>query len=581
MEKRKGERLLELARRRGIFWQSYELYGGVSGFLDYGPLGSLLKRNIEEKWLDLFVRRQGLMLVETPIISPSKVFEVSGHLQHFSDPIVECNNCDRKWRADHLIQEQMGIVGEGMTLDTLRKTIQENKIRCPECGGELGQPSSFNELFRTTIGPYSEDIGYCRPETAQGMFTNFRRLSEIARGKIPFGVAQIGRCLRNEIAPRQGPIRLRELTIMELEMFFDPDDEQCNRFEEVSKEIIRILPERLQAEGEKTPIEISTREAFEDQHIVSAWNAYFMALAKKFILELGVPESKQFFIEKGVNERAHYSTQTFDQLVELSRWGWIEVSGHSCRSNFDLSRHASISKVDLSIFIPYPKPKKTKILKTSPRRDTIQEDFQENAGLVFQLIDESDSKKLKRAIDEEGFIILSRGEAQLKVTKRHVGFRSEEVEETGRRLIPTVAEPSFGVDRILYATCEYSLTEKEDRTIMKFPLDIVPIQLGVFPLVAKDRLPEKAKDLESSLRREGFSVEYDESGSIGRRYARADESGIPLAATVDYQTLEDNSITLRSRDTWSQVRVEIKGMPELLKKYFENSIEFENLGTPI
>ncbi|UCD72744.1 MAG: glycine--tRNA ligase, partial [Candidatus Bathyarchaeota archaeon] len=130
MDKRKGEKLLELARRRGIFWQSYELYGGVSGFLDYGPLGSLLKRNIEEKWLDFFVRRQGLMLVETPIISPSKVFEVSGHLEHFSDPIVECENCNRKWRADHLIQEQMDIVGEGMTLDTLRKTIQKNEIGC-------------------------------------------------------------------------------------------------------------------------------------------------------------------------------------------------------------------------------------------------------------------------------------------------------------------------------------------------------------------------------------------------------------------------------------------------------------------
>lgn len=581
MNKGIGERLLELARRRGFFWQSCELYGGVSGFLDYGPLGSLLKRNIEEKWLDLFVRRQGLMLVETPIISPSKVFEVSGHLEHFSDPIVECKNCDRKWRADHLIQEQTDIVGEGMTLDTLRKTIQENEIRCPECGGELGQPSSFNELFRTTIGPYSENIGYCRPETAQGMFINFRRLSEIARGKLPFGVAQIGRCLRNEIAPRQGPIRLRELTIMELEMFFDPDDEQCNRLGEVSNEIIRMLPVRLQAEGEKTPIEISIREAFENQYIVSAWNAYFMALAKKYMLELGIPESKQFFMEKGVNERAHYSTQTFDQLVELSRWGWIEVSGHSCRSNFDLSRHASVSKVDLSIFLPYSSPKISQVLKTRLRRDAIREDFQEDAGLVFQLINESDSQELKRAIQEEGFVTLSRGEVQLKVTKRHVGFHSEAVEETGHRLIPTVAEPSFGVDRILYATCEYSLTERENRTIMRFPLDVVPIQLGVFPLVTKDRLPEKARELESLLRKGGFSVEYDESGSIGRRYARADESGIPLALTVDYQTLQDNSITLRSRDTWSQMRSEIEGLPELLKRYFENSIEFENLGTPI
>ncbi len=581
MDKTKGEKLLELARKRGIFWQSFELYGGVAGFLDYGPLGSLLKRRIEEKWLDWFVQKQGIMLVETPIVTPSRVFEASGHLKEFTDPIVECENCSRKWRADHLLEEQAGISGEGMNLDALGEALAGNRVRCPECRGKLGRPSNFNELFKTTIGPYSENEGYCRPETAQGMFTNFRRLSEIARGKLPFGVAQIGRCLRNEIAPRQGPIRLRELTIMEIELFFDPDDEDCDRFSEVSGETIRILPRELLSKGEKEPIETSAQDALEDGYVEYTWNAYFMALAKKFVSELGIPDSRQFFLEKQENERAHYATQTFDQLARLLRWGWVEVSGHSCRSDYDLKRHTTISKIDLSIFKPYPSPRRIQALKVVLEGDSIREDFGEENGLLHKLIEESDPEELKKAIDEKGVVVLQDGTTSFEVTKRHVSFHLEEGEENGRRIVPYVAEPSFGVDRLLYATCEYALTEKKGRTIMRFPLDVAPIQLGVFPLVAKDRLPEKARSLESTLRRESFSVIYDEGGSIGRRYARADESGIPIALTVDYQTLDDDSITLRSRDTWSQVRTDINDVPKLLRDYFSKKTEFRELGTPI
>lgn len=581
MSEDKGEKLPELARRKGFFWQSFELYGGVGGFLDYGPLGSLLKRKIEEKWLDSFVLKQGIMLVETPIVSPSKVFEASGHLEHFSDPIIDCKKCGRKWRADHILEEQAGISGEGMSLDALAEAIKKNNIKCPECGGELGQPSVFNELFKTSIGPYSENVGYCRPETAQGIFTNFKRLSEAARGKLPFGVAQIGRCLRNEIAPRQGPIRLRELTIMEIEMFFDPEDEGCNEFDQVAKETIRILPQKLISEGEKEPMEIPILEAVEDHYIKYAWNGYFMALAKKYISGLGIPEAGQLFLEKGEHERAHYSAQTFDQLVELSRWGWVEVSGHSCRSEYDLKRHAAFSKADLSIFKPYQLSRSEKVLRIRPEKSAIHEDFGESERLVSQLINESNPEELNGIIERGGVAILSRGATSFKITGRHVRFSQEEVEEKGHRVIPYVVEPSFGVDRILYATCEYAMTEREGRTIMRFPLDVVPIQLAVFPLVAKDRLPEKAKILGSLLRGEGFTVEYDEAGSIGRRYARADESGIPIGVTVDYQILEEDTVTLRSRDTWDQVRSEIEGLPELLRQYFMKKIMFEDMGTMV
>ena len=245
----KCQKIMELAKRRGFFWQSYEIYGGESGFIDYGPLGTLLKRKIEQKWVDEFVRKEGFMLIDTPVLAPSIVFEASGHTTYFTDPITACKKCGRKWRADHLLEEQAKISGEGLSLEELDKKIKENNVHCPECKGELEPPKFFNELFKTTIGPYSENIGYGRPETAQGIFYNFKRLYELARNKLPFGVAQVGRCVRNEISPRQGPIRLRELTIMELEFFFDPENPRCDKLVEVKNEKLRILPVKLLVEG--------------------------------------------------------------------------------------------------------------------------------------------------------------------------------------------------------------------------------------------------------------------------------------------------------------------------------------------
>ena len=340
------QKIMELAKRRGFFWPSYELYGGEGGFIDYGPLGSLLKRRVEQMWVDTFIRKEGIMLIDTPLITPSTIFEASGHTTHFTDPITTCGKCGRKWRADHLLEEQAKVSGEGLDSAELSAELKRREIRCPECGGVLGEAQAFNELFKTIIGPYSESVGYGRPETAQGIFINFRRLYELARNRLPFGVAQVGRCVRNEISPRQGPIRLRELTIMEFEFFFDPEEE-CPRVGEVEGEKVRLMHEALVRGGAAELEEVTVREALDRGYIKAPWNAYFMVQARRFVGRLGVPDGKQFFVEKLPEERAHYSAQTYDQVVEMSRWGFIEVSGHAWRTDYDLKTHIDHSGEDL------------------------------------------------------------------------------------------------------------------------------------------------------------------------------------------------------------------------------------------
>jgi len=568
---------MELARRRGFFWQSYEIYGGESGFIDYGPLGTLLKRKIEQKWIDEFVRKEGLMLIDTPILAPSIVFEASGHTTYFTDPITTCKNCGRKWRADHLLEEQAKESCEGLTLEELHKKMEEKNIRCPECKGGLEPPKFFNELFKTTIGPYSENVGYGRPETAQGIFSNFKRLYELARGKLPFGVAQVGRCVRNEISPRQGPIRLRELTIMEIEFFFDPENPKCEKIFGVKDEKLRLLPEKLLLEGVTEPVEVTVKEALEKGYIKSEWNAYFMVKAKKFVEMLGVPAEKQFFKEKLPNERAHYSTQTYDQLVELSRWGAVELSGHAWRSNYDLKMHMVYSGEDLRVFIPYDNPQKVKKLVVEPNKKSLAKDFGEEALRVARLIILSQPEILAEALKNDGFYSLRGNGKTYKITPNHVNIREEIVEEKGKRILPNVAEPSFGLDRLFYAALEYAYSEKEGRVVLRLPRDLAPIEVAVFPLMSRDGLPEKAKEVYGMLLSHGFVVEYDESGSIGRRYARMDEVGTPLAVTVDYQTLQDNTVTLRDRDTWEQIRIKIEKLPLALEKYFKEKLEFKDL----
>jgi len=499
----KTDKIMELAKRRGFFWPSYEIYGGVSGFVTFGPLGAALKHRIEDKFREFYLRPLGMLEIDSSIILPSKVFEASGHVEHFKEPMVECTNCKRRFRADQLLQEQAGMKDtetEKLTLTELKTEIEKRNVQCPECKGVLGEPRYFMTMFKTTIGPYSDAVGYGRPEAAQSIFVEFRRLWEFAREKLPFGVVQIGHALRNEISPRQGPIRLREFTIMDVEFFFDPEKPDCAPLKVVENDVLRLVRAETKRKGEETHVAVTVKEALQKGFIKAEWQAYFMALGQRFLKELGVPEEKQRFIEMLEWERAHYSAQTFDQQILLERWGWTEVSGHAYRTDYDLKKHMEFSSVDMRAF------------------------------------------------------------------------------KEGRRFIPHVVEPSFGSDRLAYIAVEYAYQAKKDRAVLSLPRELAPVQIGVYPLVGKDGLPEKALELYQTLVKEGFTAEYDESGSIGRRYARADEAGTPLGVTVDYDTLKDEAVTIRDRDSWKQVRTPINQLADLLRAYFLHKKEFEELG---
>ncbi|MBC7131223.1 glycine--tRNA ligase, partial [Candidatus Bathyarchaeota archaeon] len=396
----------ELAKRRGFFWQSYEIYGGVGGFVTYGPLGATLKRKIEDKVREIFVNKLGVMEIEGPIIAPAKVFEASGHVENFKEPMLECLKCRRKFRADHLLQEATRISAaetEKMSLEEIKATVEKHGVKCPECGGDFAEPRYFLTMFETTIGPYSDAVGYGRPEAAQGVFVEFRRLYEMARGKLPFGAMQIGHALRNEISPRQGLIRLREFTIIDIEFFFDPENPECPLIKEVEDEKLRLLLAETRLKGSEEITEVTVKEALEKGYIGIPWQALFMAYAKKLLVELGVPEEKQRFIEKLPWERAHYAGQSFDQEVYVDRWGWIEVSGHAYRTDYDLRRHMQFSGVDTRVFKEYAQPVEVERRVIKPLMAKLGPVFKEEAQRIAEMLSNADPEDVEKAIKEKGY----------------------------------------------------------------------------------------------------------------------------------------------------------------------------------
>jgi len=551
--KDKHKLLSETARRRGFFWGSFEIYGGLSGFLDLGPLGVGLKRQIEDTWRQVFLQRHGFVEVSTPIITPQRVLEASGHVENFKDPMSECSNCKRRFRADQLVKEATGLETEGMSLEKLDTLLKERHVKCPECGGELGPPQYFMTMFKTSIGPYGEDPAYGRPEAAQGIFVNFRRILETMREKFPIGIAQVGTVLRNEISPRQGPIRLREFTIMDFELFFDPAEPDCPYLDEVVSEELSIVTEETRSNGTENATKIKVGEAVKRQVIKASWAAYFMALSKRFLTQLGVDGQHQRFFEKLPTERAHYSAQTFDHEIELDRWGWTEVAGFAYRTDYDLRKHMEATGEDLRVFKPYSAPRLCKVKSIRPNYQNLRKIFQDQTGRIADLISKDDPEKLLRAKRDGQLVRIG----SYTVPPDCFDVVEEEVKETGTRFLPHVIEPSFGVERLLYTTLEYNLTMKEDRLILHLPFNLAPVQASVFPLVNKDGLQKRATEIYQALIAGGLRVEYDEAGSIGRRYARADEAGVPLGITIDYDTLKEDTVTVRDRDSWSQMRTPV------------------------
>ncbi|WP_434730857.1 glycine--tRNA ligase [Thermogladius sp. KZ2Tp1] len=570
------DRLADLAKKRGFYWVSYEIYGGLAGFYDFGPVGVLLKRSIAEEWLKTFVYAFDFMVeVETPVINPQVVFKASGHEDHFTDPIVVCTKCGRVYRADHLVKEATGLNVEGASIEEIWRVIVEKNVRCPECGGELSKPENALLLFKTEIGPYKGQLGYLRPELAQGMFVDFKTVLNIARNRLPLGIAQIGRVARNEISPRQGLLRLREFTIMELEFFHDPS-ESVREVEEylpyVEGETLNIVTAESRERGVEEPVTVTVRESINKGIVKNPWLAFWMGVGNKFVRSLGIPPDKTRFFEKLPHERAHYSAQTFDQEVYSAKFGWIEVAGYAYRTDYDLKRHMDYSGVDMFYFKKYEKPvevvKKRVIVDYKALADRLGERFQE----ALKVLQGKSQEELYEELSSKGYVEAG----GLKIGREFFTLREERSLVHGEKIVPHVVEPSYGVERLLYVLLEYSYNVVEDRVVLKLPPRLAPFHVAVFPLMAGSREEHKAmaslaRSIVQNLREGGLRVVYDEEGSIGRRYARADEIGIPYAVTVDHQSLQDGTVTIRFRDTRRQVRVGVGELYDTILKYLRDN----------
>jgi glycyl-tRNA synthetase len=576
------DKISDLGKRRGLFFPAFEIYGGMSGFFDYGPLGASLKRNIEDAWRRLFVHGEGMVELESTLIMPEQVFQASGHLAHFTDVLTKCSDCGIAYRVDHLLLEKGVPCPEGLTAEALDKLLRESGGRCPECGGSLSTAEPFNLMFQVDIGSYGgAQRGYGRPEAGQGQFVDFKRIYASERERLPLGIAQVGRCMRNEIAPRKGPLRLREFTIIDYEVFIDPENLSYPRIHLLKDQPLRLLTAKDQLAKRDEVTEVTVEEALANGLVKNEVLCYFMVLAVRLLKDLGVPPEKQRLREQLPDERAHYSEQTFDQEVWLDRWGWTEVSGHAYRTDYDLRNHMAHSGVDLRVYKAFDKPQTLVTVQTKPLMKTLIADFGSvEAERVARLLTKTDSFIVARELREKGFYEVT-GQYPVRVQSRHVEVKEEETETAGRYFIPHVVEPSFGIDRILYTVLEYAYTERGRRIVLSLPRTITAVKAAVFPLVRRDGLPEFATQVHRNLIDEDFIVKYDASGSIGRRYARADEVGVTLCITVDYQSLEDETVTLRDLYTWKQVRAQVSDLPSLLREYFRGKIEFDALGTVV
>ncbi|WP_321422251.1 glycine--tRNA ligase [uncultured Methanobacterium sp.] len=572
----KNEDVMNIAKKRGFLWSSFEIYSGVAGFFDYGPLGAILKNKIMNKWRNYYLVGEGFYEIESPTIMPEEALKASGHVDHFNDPMTECKDCLEVFRADHVIKEAIEKEVEGLKNQELTEILSNQEIPCPKCGGHLTHVWSYNLMFQTLIGAKGKKTGYMRPETAQGIFIPFKRLLRFFRGKLPFGVVQLGKAYRNEISPRQGVIRLREFTQAEAEIFVDPRDKTHPNFQNVAQQVLTLFTAQAQEEDGEF-IQITAEEAVNKGVISSQMLTYQLCLADRFMEELGIPENVIRFRQHMKTEMAHYAIDCWDVEIYTDRYGWIEVIGIADRTDFDLKSHSQYSKEDLSVFIEYDEPRTVTKMAAKPDMKKFGPLFKGNAPKILNFLKEADSNQIKEAFDENGVYELELEGESYQLTQDIISF--EEVEETvrGEKVYPHVIEPSYGIDRITYSVLLHSFTQEDDRNIFHFPADIAPVGVNVFPLVNKDELVEISGKIRNNLRGKGIIAEVDTSGTIGRRYARSDEIGTPFAVTVDHQSLEDDTVTIRERDSQEQVRVLISEVPGKVNDLIFNKINFSDI----
>jgi glycyl-tRNA synthetase len=447
-------------------------------------------------------------------------------------------------------------------------------LPCTACGEELGEVRvfDFNLMFSTQIGPGSQRRGYLRPETAQGIFTDFPRLLRFYRDKLPFGTVQVGKSFRNEISPRQGMIRLREFTQAEAEIFVHPEGKRHPRFERYADYPVPLLGCDGQ-EGKGEPVRITMRDAVAGGIVANEYVAYYIALTHEILVTIGVDPARLRFRQHLHTERAHYAADCWDAEAFSRRFGWVELVGIADRTDYDLRAHSCVSGVALTAYIPLDVPRVERRKRIIPDMKALGPRFRGKAKEVAEALQKADP-------GPEGVELVVAGE-KVFIPPSLYQVREEEVEVRGEEVMPHVIEPSYGIDRMCYAVLEHTygedMVEGEVRRVLRLPAAVAPVQAGVFPLVSRDGLDRVAMEIADGLTGAGIFTEFDESGAIGRRYRRQDEIGTPYAVTIDYETLEDGTVTIRERDSMAQVRVKRDALPGTLRSLIAGTRAFSSL----
>lgn len=576
-----NEEVMRISRKRGYLYPSFEIYSGVAGFYDYGPLGGVLKNNIMNLWRKYYVSNEGFYEIEAPTIMPRETLKASGHVDNFTDPMTQCMECNEVYRADHIIEDAISKEVEGFPDEKLTEIIEENNIVCQNCGAKLTPVKSYNLMFKTEIGVSGKQTGFMRPETAQGIFIAFKRISRFYKDKLPFGIVQLGKSYRNELSPRQGVIRLREFTQAEAEIFVDPSDKTHKNYKNIENHVLHLYNQKEQM-NEGKPIEITVKDAIDKNIVSSEMLIYQIVIAHKFLRDLGIEDDVIRFRQHLPDEMAHYAIDCWDAEVKTDQYGWVEIIGIADRTDFDLKSHIKHSKEDLSVFKEYDTPKNVTVTKPSFNMKKFGPTFKGDSPKAKEILENTDSNIIKESFDKDGVFSFSIGENKYEIDQSFVKFETKEEQIRGDRIIPHVIEPSYGIDRIIYSTLLHSYTEDETeegekRSYLKLPAKIAPIKAAILPLVNKQPLTLIAEDIETTLRSSNIITSFDGSGTIGRRYARADEIGIPYAITIDYDTVDDKKVTIRNRDTFKQKRVEIEKLSMIINNLVEGHINFEDI----
>ncbi|XP_050515936.1 glycine--tRNA ligase [Diabrotica virgifera virgifera] len=580
----------DLLKRRFFFDQSFAIYGGITGQFDFGPMGCAFKANLLQTWRQFFVLEEQMLEVDCSILTPEPVLKASGHVDRFADLMVKDTKTGECFRLDHLIKAHLEKISadkktsaatreecqdiviklDGMNKDEMGAVMKKFDMKSPLTGNALTEPMEFNLMFATQIGPSGLIKGFLRPETAQGIFVNFKRLLEFNQGKLPFAAAQIGNAFRNEISPRSGLIRVREFTMAEIEHFCDPSDKSHPKFDNVRDTQLLLYSACNQMDG-KAAERKTIGVAVDSGLVANQTLGYFMARIQQFLVKSGVDPARLRFRQHMANEMAHYACDCWDAEC-LTSYGWIECVGCADRSAYDLTQHTNATGVRLAAEKKLPEPKIVDVIEAQANKGLLGKTFKKDAKTITDALAAlkiGDVEALEGKLGSTGSYELAVGDKNYTLSKDMVSVKRYQNTMHVEEIIPSVIEPSFGVGRVMYAIFEHNFKQRENdeqRTYLSLPAIVAPLKCSVLPLSSNQEFIPFIKRISTELTKVDVSHKVDDSsGSIGRRYARTDEIAIPYGITIDFDTLkEPHSVTLRERDSMGQVRIPLDDIAQVV-----------------